>query len=496
MKKVLVVLMLALLTTVMTANPLEAKAKWTIMVFINADNNLESAGIDDVNEMEKIGSTDDVQIIALLDRIPGYDSSNGNWTGTKMFHIQKDNDPRTITSPVLKDMGEVDTGKYSEVVDFVKYCKTNFPAENYYLAVWNHGAGWKKKEQQETLVKGISYDDTDGSHITTLQLETMAREINQVLGKNLDILNYDACLMQMAEIVYQTRDYIDFVIAAEETEPGDGDPYDDIFGPLVQNPNMTAREFSIHAAKAYVASYSGGSQGNSSVCKSAVDSKLIDDVALASDEFAKALIKVMPSEAQNIKTAMYQTQKYAYSDYKDLYHFAQLTKGLVADADVKAGADLVMEAVTKATIHNGVVGYKVKNSFGLAVYIPQEYQYRKNYKDLAWSQDTAWDKMLNAYFAATKTKEGDEVNQFVRSLKEATEPAHADMIFDEIVIGMDQNNHVKLETFIGFVQSSEKVSPIMKAVYIKLKSVLVFMANNGNEQYGEYLNQLNAIIIE
>jgi len=51
---------------------------WTFMVYLDGDNNLEGAGIDDINEMEMVGSNDDIKIVVLFDRIPGYDSSNGD----------------------------------------------------------------------------------------------------------------------------------------------------------------------------------------------------------------------------------------------------------------------------------------------------------------------------------------------------------------------------------------------------------------------------------
>ncbi len=43
-----------------------AKYKWTIMVYVDGDNNLEGAGIDDINEMELAGSTNEVAIIVYL----------------------------------------------------------------------------------------------------------------------------------------------------------------------------------------------------------------------------------------------------------------------------------------------------------------------------------------------------------------------------------------------------------------------------------------------
>ena len=65
---------------------------WTFMVYLDADNNLEKYGIKDLNEMEKIGSTDEVNVVVLFDRWNGTngepeddDTTNGNWTNTKLI---------------------------------------------------------------------------------------------------------------------------------------------------------------------------------------------------------------------------------------------------------------------------------------------------------------------------------------------------------------------------------------------------------------------------
>ncbi|MBD3217047.1 MAG: hypothetical protein GF310_02135, partial [candidate division Zixibacteria bacterium] len=66
---------------------LHAEKEWTIMIYMGADNNLESAAIDDINEMEWIGSTINSNVVVQIDRIPGYDYSNGNWTTTRRYYI-------------------------------------------------------------------------------------------------------------------------------------------------------------------------------------------------------------------------------------------------------------------------------------------------------------------------------------------------------------------------------------------------------------------------
>ena len=57
-----------------------AMAKWTYLVYMSADNNLEDEAILNFNQMEMVGSSDDLNIIVQFDRSPLYDETNGNWT--------------------------------------------------------------------------------------------------------------------------------------------------------------------------------------------------------------------------------------------------------------------------------------------------------------------------------------------------------------------------------------------------------------------------------
>ncbi|MDI6905189.1 MAG: hypothetical protein QMD13_06865 [Candidatus Bathyarchaeia archaeon] len=83
---------------------------WTFMVYLDADNNLEAAGINDLNEMEIVGSSETLAIIVQIDRILGYDSSNGNWAETRRYYVTKDNNVETINSNMLENMGELNMG--------------------------------------------------------------------------------------------------------------------------------------------------------------------------------------------------------------------------------------------------------------------------------------------------------------------------------------------------------------------------------------------------
>lgn len=468
-------------SSVAMAAEVKAVKDWTIMVFLNGDNNLEGAGIDDVNEMEKVGSTDKINIVCQFDRRPGYDTSNGDWKDTKIFYIEKDNDGRTIKSPVVKELGEVNMGDAAEVIKFVKFCKENYPAKHYFLSIWNHGAGWALTDFSET-VKGISYDDSNGqAYMDAFELGDMTKQVKGVLGQNLDIMDFDACLMAMPCIGYQMMNNVDYMVASEETEPGDGKPYDDYLAPLAANSKMSAKDFAANVVKKYATSYNGGSQGRSSTTQSAVELAKLPALATAVKEFSAALIAAMPAEYTNIKAAFTASQAYAMSELKDLVHFAKLVSSKVPA--LKAVANKVIAANSAAVFANEVTGYGLADSYGLAAYMPTPYGYKANYKDLEWSKASDWDKFLAVYFKGGKAVEAPadavvaaQLNFISRKAALGHEvDAYTDALSEKLVNSIDSNDlsgvttlSAHLKAFEGLDAQSPAIMAIVKKVSEKL----------------------------
>ena len=61
----------------------QSPGDWTIMLYMNGDNNLEKYALSDLNEMESVNLPDDVHITFLLDRSPYYSTNDGDWADTK-----------------------------------------------------------------------------------------------------------------------------------------------------------------------------------------------------------------------------------------------------------------------------------------------------------------------------------------------------------------------------------------------------------------------------
>jgi len=362
----------------------KAKAQWTFIVFLNGDNNLDPFGEKDIVEMKKVGSTADVNVIVLQDRVD---------KPAQKLLINKGS-VKVLETPV-----EVDMGDYKELVKFVKWAHENYPAEKYLVDIWNHGAGWKKSKA-EKVFKGISYDDQSGNHITTPQLGEAMKQIKAIIGHNLDVLGMDACLMQMMEVGYEVKDTVNYIAASEETEPGDGWPYDLVLEPLVKNPAMSAADLSILTAQAYQKYYASNKREDTT--QSAVDCSKFDAVCEKLDAFANAMTaKLGDAKVKaGIKAAASKVQVYAYDDNCDLVHFCQLVNANVKDEAINKAANeliaVVVSAPSKIVLANSITGPGgVKNSNGLAIYLPKT-SVASNYKNIALGK-TAWASFINAF---------------------------------------------------------------------------------------------------
>jgi clostripain len=357
--------------------------EWTVMVYVNAKNNLERFGLKDVNEMEAVGSNDKVNVVVELGRIAGYDSSDGNWTGSKRYLVKKDANPSKITSPVLQTIARADMGDYKHLVEFGTWAKTNFPAKHYMLVVWNHGSGWDKSRAYLSF-RGISYDDESGNHITTPQLGKALKEIGKV-----DIYGSDACLMQMPEVTYELMPYADYIVGSEETEPGDGYTYDALLEPLAANPGMSAEEFGRVAVNAYSDHYQEINEG---ATQSLINTAQLPKFAALLNDWTAAVIAA--NEIDSVKRARDNTQSYAVAENKDLYHFIQRVVAGTKNSDVQQkGADLMSFISKDLVLLNRTVTDGYADSHGIAIYLP-DWSFSSSYSELAWANNTQWDKFV------------------------------------------------------------------------------------------------------
>ena len=394
---ILIILTLSLTGCVLFP-PIDNTAEWTVMIYLDADNNLESAGIDDINEMEMVGSTTDVNIVVQVDRIPysvlasnnqGYadDISNGDWTDTRRYYITQDFDPVQINSQLKSNLGELNMGDYQTLVDFANWAMTNYPAQKYLLVIWNHGGGFRSPAY---TTKDIAWDYTNGEDkITMPELEDALSAVSSQTGKKIDIVGMDACLMAMTEVAYQIKDYAGIMVASEENEPGDGWPYDSILAQLVSNPSMSAEQLATDIVDKYIFSYSSGN-----VTQSAIDLSYLDILAGQLSNLALAIKSDSFTSKSRYIVGAVNSQYYGDPDFIDLYDLCNQLLTYSNSLEVKNIASNIQQTLDDAILKSGYIGGKVSNSKGLSIYFPWYYGYSGYYNFTNFSRDTLWDEML------------------------------------------------------------------------------------------------------
>lgn len=377
--------------------PVDSTAEWTVMVYLDADNNLESAGIDDINEMETIGSSDEVNIVVQVDRIPysvlaannqGYadDSSNDNWTTTRRYYITQDSDSSQISSQLISDLGEQNMGDPQTLVDFANWAATEYPAKKYLLVIWNHGGGFRSLN----LTKDIAWDYTNGEDkITMPELESALSSISTQIGGGIDVVGMDACLMAMVEVAYQIKDYADILVASEENVPTTGWPYDTILDQLVSDPDMSSKELASEIVANYISNYP-----SSGVVKSAIDLNYMDTLATQLSDLASSIMgDSLTSRAEYI-FASTKVQYYGDYDFIDLYDFCNKLLLYSNNSEVRNRALSIQQTLINYCIIDSKYSKEEdSDSYGLSIYFPY-YYYDDYYENTDFSQNTSWNEML------------------------------------------------------------------------------------------------------
>ncbi len=361
--------------------------QWTFMVYMDGDNDLESAAIDDFLEMSSVGSTADVAIIVLFDRWNGAgdpydDTSYGDWTDANIFYITAGMEPYSTNAE--QNWGEVNMGDPQTIVDFVTWCVNNYPADKYALILWDHGGG----------LSGVCWDYDNGSdNINLYELRNALETIYNNLGIKIDILGFDACLMGMIEVAYQCRDFVDYVVFSQEYEPGDGWPYDDILSYLVSNPTTSPANLAATIAQKYVQSYNWGSQGyDPNATQSAINiSALEKNVFRKLDRLIGELLRNYDTYSGAISNAIDNTETFYYSNEKDLIHFLMLLRDRVSDVGLIGLIEETIDAINESILYGGhLSGHS--NAYGLSANFPSYYY--SSYDNILMSVHHQWDEFI------------------------------------------------------------------------------------------------------
>jgi hypothetical protein len=388
------------------------QAEWTLMFYMDADNNLEDPQMVDLEEMMKVGSSANINIVVLADRSTTGDKVRGytdravggipNWTTAKLFYLERGRLRQ------LADWGELNMGDPASLKRFVEASTTQFPAKRYGLVFGDHGDGWN----------GIVGDEShNGDTLNAKELPAVFKEITAKTGK-FELVGFDACLMANFETAQAIAPFGKAMVASEELEPGDGWSYTPIMQNLTANPTMDGFALGRVIVSAYREYYLGAAQGgrDKTVTLSVLDLAKIPAVEIAVNNLALSSISFLQANSRDVflKTARARKQTEEFgageegqegSHFYDLAHYAENLKR--QNPATAQAADQLIGAVKSAVVYK-VHGEAHARSHGLSIYFPPDKETLtapKNFKyqDTLFSQSGRWIGFLNQYAGVEDT---------------------------------------------------------------------------------------------
>jgi hypothetical protein len=345
------------------------RRKWTFVVYMAADNDLEPSALADFNEMEGVllGGRP-VSVLVLFDRHENYDMTNGNWTDTRLFEIRPDPNGinATVVSPRLdcpelgltKDTAtELNMANPLVLSGLIDFSKRVYPAENYALFIWGHGTGWRGGGNVAELpqpLKAIAVDDTS---LQYMSLQSLGQAVS---GKGLNVIAFDTCFAALLEVAYQIRNDAELFVGSEGIIPSTGWDYTALFTDFLQQPVLSVAALGNSIQAQYSAQYGGLS--NATI--SQIDLSEVENLFVKFNEFTGAVAESLVTVAaknivldqilQNVESHYFTS--FPSDLYIDIFDFSQkitsARTGITSDAirqnNIAVAAAALETALTSA----------------------------------------------------------------------------------------------------------------------------------------------------
>lgn len=408
------------------------KASWTILVYIAADNSLAGFASYNINDMSAgLVSTDGVNVLVQ------WDKPEDNYTWRYKITPGGKVDAGTLNS-------EMGFNPEAELVNSMQWCIQDYPADNYALILWDHGSGVRDfepgiaKSTDNTIpwlylvpfgyYRGILYDDTQKTCLTNTGLLKALTHIDGMLGKKLDLIAMDACLMSMVEIFYQMKDLVTISVCSQQTIPGNGYPYSKFLKPLSLNPAITSPlELATNMVTSYKSFYTT-QQPTPDFTLAAIDVTSIELLKDDIDQFIAAVAQCSQIDAKQTKKIIMAARKasiaFEMPEYIDLYSFYANVLQQIKKTSPKSSlilshlpgaakpitsteykkaltalASIIESCLPKISqvVLKKVAGPVYTGAKGISIYYPANGAIDPSYKATLFAQDTAWMQFIQQY---------------------------------------------------------------------------------------------------
>lgn len=313
-------LILSVFAVFLFGSNLLSKSEWTVMVYIQARNNLESFAKKNLDDMASASIGNKSNILIQWDQ----PRKRGEWR-------YKVSEGKIVPISGTKEENTRNPGK--KFSDFINWGADNFPANKYGVVFWDHGVGildpiWGSqsrflinmdetsnnprihidgitevhKAQNESELeneiseikknhtgfeseRGILFDEENKTYMTNMDIQQSLKSFSSKIDKKIDFVGMDACFMAMLEQADLISDYADYLVASEDIELAKGWDWRS-FVKSLQNPSIRPVDLAKSVVNDYKKVYAGKTR---LFTLSAIDLKELKGLTKNLDDISKQL---------------------------------------------------------------------------------------------------------------------------------------------------------------------------------------------------------------
>jgi len=303
---------------------------------------------------------------------------------------------RRDTVSVLGNLGVIDMCDWQTLYDFLDWGVREFPADRYFVILWDHGTGWTSLPR-----RSFGTDQSSGNQLSIANgdFQKAIRFLYNSSGRKINLFAFDACAMQQVEIGYEIKDYAQILMGIQGVWPVTGFPYDRILQAMTDDPGITETELAKQATRLCRDEYADRHPN----AVSAVRLDRFAGIKQAWSDLSAEITQGSPGPPLREVRESVQTLPEASTyprptdDYADLGSFIAGLTGLFPGPRLET----LKNAYQSAIIESAWWGDSFAGVTGLTVWYPYEYPHFKqlvgSYLGLDWSA-SSWPRFLNWYY--------------------------------------------------------------------------------------------------
>lgn len=441
-------------------------AAWTVMVYLAGDNNLTTECLFALTEMKLAEIGKRVNVIAQFDPCDPH-------LPTHRYEIQRRGKKRSFRHDIIdracyvRDYGEIsfdreskcarqlaeerkrgreyqrnawdyaylagspqqdevitddtDTGSPITLYNFISFCLEEYPADHYLVVLSGHAGG----TERDYLMR----DESSAGSLTFNELKHVFAQVRKDLGRSIDILGMDNCLMSMAEICYELRGSVEIVVGCESFSPASGWPYRQVLERLAKDfvePDLDEEESVAEAAaraivKEYVNYYSYYWIAGLSVTQSALNVCQVEGLREVIEKLGQVMEQRLVEEWEQQRAhragsasrqfhdalllAHWEAQSYNGEQFVDLYDFCDCLEARMVGGPIVKQCQVVKDFLTSEFVLTSCYsGAAYQYSYGVSLYFPWSHV-APSYWNLDFIKDSngsGWGSFLKTYTLLTR----------------------------------------------------------------------------------------------